>query len=60
VVLKPFQIKSKHSKKKKKKIKPNPNPAAVTPLKNRSYLQIWADIELRKLNPKLKLDTMND
>jgi hypothetical protein len=40
---------------------------AATPLKNESYPQIWADIELRKSNPKLrkpnpkpKLDTMNE
>jgi hypothetical protein len=36
------------------------NPATAALLKNASYHQIWTDIELRKPNPKLKLDTMND
>jgi hypothetical protein len=39
---------------------PNPNRAATTLLKTKNYPQIWADIELRKPNPKPKLNTMND
>jgi hypothetical protein len=36
------------------------SPAAATLLKIENYPQIWVNIELRKANLKLKLDTIND
>jgi hypothetical protein len=50
-------------KKKKKNSLAQPQPSGCStaaPLKNRSYHQIWVDIELRKLNLKQKLNIMID
>jgi hypothetical protein len=64
---KPLQIKSKHSfpcicskKKKNQDSLVQPQSSSSSTLKNGSYPQIGADIELRKPNPKPKLDIMND